>query len=60
MARKKQNVTKEVESVNVEFADNGYIVTYSGRDEEDNWTDAKVILQNLQEVFALIEKVSKI
>ncbi len=60
MARKKQNVTKEVESVNVEFADNGYIVTYSGRDEEDNWTDAKVILQNLQEVFALIEKVSKL
>ena len=60
MARKRQNVTKEVESVNVEFADNGYIVTYSGRDEEDNWTDAKVILQNLQEVFALIEKVSKL
>lgn len=59
MARKKQAVTKGVESVNIEFADNGYIVIYSGQDDEDNWTDAKVILQNLQDVFALLEKLAK-
>lgn len=59
MARKKQAVTKGVESANIEFADNGYIVIYSGQDDEDNWTDAKVILQNLQDVFALLEKLAK-
>lgn len=60
MARNKQKVIREVESINIDFADNGYIVTYSGRDAEDMWTDAKVVISNLQEVFALIEKVSKL
>jgi len=55
MARKIQNVSKEVESVNIEFADNGFILTYSGRDDQDNWTDAKIILHSFEEVFKHVE-----
>jgi hypothetical protein len=57
MARKTQTVSKEVESVNIEFADNGFILTYSGRDDQDNWTDAKIILHNFKEVFEHVENV---
>lgn len=60
MARKMQTVTKEVESVNIDFADNGFILTYSGRDDQDNWTDAKLILNSFQEVFEHVELVYKL
>jgi hypothetical protein len=60
MARKKQQVTKEVESINIDVADNGYVIVYSGRDDEDSWTDAKIVVKTLQEVFAEIERVAKL
>ena len=60
MARKMQIVSKEVESVTIDFADNGFIVTYSGRDFDDNWTDAKLILNSFQEVFEHVELVYKL
>ena len=60
MARKKQQVTKEVESINIDVADNGYVIGYSGRDNEDNWTDAKIVVKTLQEVFVEIERVAKL
>jgi len=55
MTRKTQNVTKEVDSVNIEFADNGFIINYSGLDDQDKWTNAKIILHKLEEVFEHIE-----
>jgi len=58
MARKKQEVTREVESVNVDFADNGFIVTYSGRDDDDSWTDAKIVVKTLDEVFEIMRKIA--
>lgn len=60
MARKMQIVSKEVESVTIDFADNGFILTYSGRDFDDNWTDAKLILNTFQEVFEHVEHVYKL
>lgn len=60
MARKMQIVSKEVESVTIDFADNGFILTYSGRDFDDNWTDAKLILNSFQEVFEHVELVYKL
>lgn len=60
MARKMQTVSKQVESVTIDFADNGFILTYSGRDDQDNWADAKLILNNFEEVFKHIEKVYKL
>lgn len=60
MARKMQTVTKEVKSVNIDFADNGFILTYSGRDDQDNWTDAKLILHSFEEVFKQVERVYKL
>jgi hypothetical protein len=60
MARKMQIVSKEVESVTIDFADNGFILTYSGRDFDDNWTDAKLILNTFQEVFEHVELVYKL
>ena len=60
MARKMQIVSKEVESVTIDFADNGSILTYSGRDFDDNWTDAKLILNTFQEVFEHVEHVYKL
>lgn len=60
MARKIQTVTKEVKSVNIVFADNGFILTYSGRDDQDNWVDAKLILHSFEEVFKQLERLYKL
>jgi hypothetical protein len=57
MARKTQTVSKEVESVTIDFADNGFILTYSGRDFDDNWSDAKIIFNSFEEVFEHVKNV---
>jgi hypothetical protein len=35
--RKNKVITKEVESINIDFADNGFVMNFSGKDEDDNW-----------------------
>lgn len=50
-------VTKGVSDFTVEFADNGFVLRYSGRDNEDNWADCKMIVPSLTELIKEIEKV---
>lgn len=54
-----QKLSKIDEDVTVTFADNGFIITAQGRDEEDDWTNAKIVCNTLDEVVALLDEASK-
>lgn len=58
MAKLSDKLTKVDEDVTVTRADNGYIVTVSGRDTDDDWATAKIVCNSLEEVMALITEAS--
>lgn len=54
---KKKEVASGVASVEIDFADNGYVVSYRGLDVNEDWCEAKLICRDLSEVGALIQKI---
>lgn len=57
MAKKDRTVTKNVTDFNVAIYDNGFTLTYSGNNDEDDWTDAKLIVPNVDQLIDLIKQV---
>lgn len=53
----KKEVVKGVSSVDIEFADNGFVVNYRGDDANGDWAEAKIICNDLAEVGNLIAKI---
>jgi hypothetical protein len=51
-------LTKCSDSLTVNLYDNGFMVEVSGRDEENDWKNAKIMCQTLDEVFAVITEAS--
>jgi len=43
-------IVKEVTSVTIEFAANGFVVDYSGRDAEGDWTSTKQIFNSFSDL----------
>ena len=56
MAAKKE-VVSGVSSVEIEFADNGYVLSYRGEDAGGSWAEAKLICKDLAEVGVLMQKI---
>lgn len=52
--QKYENI-KEVDEVDVEFASNGFIVKFNGRNERDDWENISHITQNIDEVYEIIK-----
>ena len=57
MAKKDRSVTKNVTDFNVAIYDNGFTLTYSGNNDEDDWTDAKLIVPTVDQLIDLIKQV---
>lgn len=53
----KKEVVKGVDSFSVDIADNGYIVDYSGNDENGDWASSKRVVNSQNELLALIAKI---
>ena len=53
----KKEVVTGVTSVEIEFADNGFVVSYRGEDMEGDWAEAKLICRDLAEVGNLMQKI---
>jgi len=53
----KKEVVKDVTSVEIEFADNGFVISYRGYTADDDWADAKIICKDLSEVGTLVQKI---
>ena len=60
----KKNITKVAdklvkvgECVNVYFYDNAYMVEVTGRDDNEDWANVKLVCRDLNEVQAVLEEV---
>jgi hypothetical protein len=40
--------------------DNGYMIEVGGRDDEDNWKTAKIIVDTVDELLALVREATEI
>jgi hypothetical protein len=50
-------VTKQVTSFEVEIANNGFVIIYSGRNKSDDWANDKIVLPSVQSLTAEIERL---
>ena len=50
-------IVKEVTNVEIEFAENGFVVNYSGRNEEDDWKGTKKIFASFDDLTAHLQEV---
>ena len=52
-------LAKVNDSVNVYIYDNGFMVEVGGRNEEDDWSQVKIICNDLDKVNAVLQEVVK-
>jgi ketol-acid reductoisomerase len=65
MAKKQVNklsdkLTKVNESFTVNMYDNGYMIEVGGRDEEDEWKTAKIMVSTVDQLIELIKEATSI
>jgi len=53
-------LAKVSDSFTVNIYDNGYMLEISGRDSDNEWKNAKVLVQNLTQLNDLIAEVSEL
>jgi hypothetical protein len=53
-------LTKVSECVNVYFYDNAYMVEVTGRDDNDDWSNIKLVCKDLNEVVKVLEDVESL
>jgi hypothetical protein len=53
-------LAKVSDSFTVNIYDNGYMLEISGRDNDGEWKNAKVLVQNLAQLNDLITEVSEL
>jgi hypothetical protein len=53
-------VTKGVDTVEIEIANNGYIMRYSGRDAADDWVADKIVMPDLRTVMTELERLTNL
>jgi hypothetical protein len=65
MAKKQVNkvsdkLTKVNESFTVSMYDNGYMLEISGKDSDDNWKTAKLMVQTVDQLMALVKEATEL
>lgn len=53
-------VTKGVDTVVIEIANNGYIMRYSGLDAGDEWVADKIVMPDLRTVMTELERLTNL
>ena len=51
-------LTKADDSLTINKLDNGYMLEVSGRDEQDEWATAKILVPTLEDLQELLEEYS--
>jgi hypothetical protein len=54
---KNAKIIKEVSDFNVEIADNGFVLTYSGKTEDDDWVNSKVVITSVDDLVKTITDI---
>ena len=55
-----ERMAKRGDNVTITFADNGFMLEASGRDDKDDWTDIKVVLSNLDQLNQALETIAQL
>jgi len=53
-------LTKVNENFTINMYDNGYMIEVGGRDDEDNWKTAKIIVDTVEELLLLVREATEI
>jgi hypothetical protein len=53
-------LNKVNDSFTINMYDNGFMMEIGGRDHEDNWTQAKIMVTSLEELNALMKEASEL
>jgi hypothetical protein len=53
-------LSKVNDSITINLYDNGYMVEVSGRGLDDDWTNAKILCSNLDEVTTLLKEANEL
>ena len=48
------------ESFTINMYDNGYMIEVGGRDDEDNWKTAKIMVGTVEELLVLVREATEI
>lgn len=63
MAKSVKKVSDKLEKVNESFSvymyDNGFMLEVSGRDKKEEYSSAKILVSNLDELAVLIKEVAE-
>ena len=51
-------LTKVSESFTINMYDNGYMVEIGGKDENDDWKTAKIMVATIEELVALVQEAA--
>lgn len=54
---KKKVVVSGVSEFNVEIADNGFIVSYSGEDDTNDWASSKRVVADFDDLGRVIKEI---
>lgn len=52
-------LSKVNESFTINMYDNGYMLETSGRDNNDNWANAKIMVPTVEELCELVKEVAQ-
>jgi len=50
-------VTKEVSEFNVEILDNGFKISFSGRNNDGDWTETKLVCTSTEQLIGHINQI---
>ena len=53
-------LTKVNDSFTINMYDNGYMIEVGGRDIEDEWKNAKITVQTIDELITLVKEATEI
>jgi hypothetical protein len=53
-------LTKVNENFTINMYDNGYMIEVGGRDDEDNWKTAKIMVGTVEELLVLVREATEI
>ena len=56
MTNKLKKLTKVNESITINRYDNGFMVEVGGRDDENDWKNAKILCNNEEEMLAVVRE----
>ena len=60
MAKISDKLAKVNDNYTINMYDNGFMIEVGGRDSEDDWKTAKIIVSSVDELVAIVKEVAEL